>query len=105
VSDAGELARQLGELASSLGPAVRPVGSEAVLRSITETARQLFGVAACSPALLRVLDRDARRPEALHGLALLADVAEYAGRRSPRPRLDRRGATQPPHPRFTGCRA
>jgi GAF domain-containing protein len=52
VSDADELARELGELASSLGPAVRPVGSDDVLRSITETARQLFGAAACSLALL-----------------------------------------------------
>jgi GAF domain-containing protein len=31
---------------------VRPVGSEELLRSLTETARQLFGAAACSLALL-----------------------------------------------------
>jgi GAF domain-containing protein len=44
--------RELGELATSLGPAVRPSGSDDVLRSLTETARQLFGAAACSLALL-----------------------------------------------------
>jgi GAF domain-containing protein len=47
-----ELLRQLGELATSLGPAVRPAGSDELLRSLTETARQLFGAAACSLALL-----------------------------------------------------
>jgi GAF domain-containing protein len=52
VNDADELARELGELANSLGPAVRPVGSDEMLRSLTETARQLFGAAACSLALL-----------------------------------------------------
>ncbi|RKS68011.1 GAF domain-containing protein [Motilibacter peucedani] len=50
--DAAELARQLGELATRLGPAVRPVGTEALLSSITETARRLFGATACSLALL-----------------------------------------------------
>jgi GAF domain-containing protein len=52
VTEPGELVRELGELANSLGPAVRPVGSDEMLRSITETARQLFGAAACSLALL-----------------------------------------------------
>jgi GAF domain-containing protein len=47
-----ELLRQLGELASSLGPAVRPAGADELLRSLTETARRLFGAAACSLALL-----------------------------------------------------
>jgi GAF domain-containing protein len=47
-----ELLRQLGELATSLGPAVRPAGTEDLLRSLTETARRLFGAAACSLALL-----------------------------------------------------
>ena len=47
-----ELLLQLGELATSLGPAVRPAGSDELLRSLTETARQLFGAAACSLALL-----------------------------------------------------
>lgn len=47
-----ELLAELAVLASSLGPAVRPVGSEDLLRSLTETARQLFGAAACSLALL-----------------------------------------------------
>lgn len=47
-----DLIRQLGELASALGPAVRPVGSDELLRSLTDTARRLFGAAACSLALL-----------------------------------------------------
>jgi GAF domain-containing protein len=47
-----ELLRQLGELATSLGPAVRPAGADELLRSLTETARRLFGAAACSLALL-----------------------------------------------------
>jgi transcriptional regulator with GAF, ATPase, and Fis domain len=47
-----DLLRELGELATSLGPAVRPAGTEELLRSLTETARQLFGAAACSLALL-----------------------------------------------------
>jgi GAF domain-containing protein len=47
-----ELLRQLGELATSLGPAVQPAGTDELLRSLTETARRLFGAAACSLALL-----------------------------------------------------
>lgn len=47
-----ELLRELGELATSLGPAVRPAGTDELLRSLTETARRLFDAAACSLALL-----------------------------------------------------
>ena len=47
-----ELLRELGELATSLGPAVRPAGTDELLHSLTETARRLFGAAACSLALL-----------------------------------------------------
>lgn len=47
-----ELLRELGELATSLGPAVRPAGTDELLGSLTETARRLFGAAACSLALL-----------------------------------------------------
>ena len=47
-----ELLRELGVLATSLGPAIRPAGTDELLRSLTETARQLFGAAACSLALL-----------------------------------------------------
>ncbi|HEY7430395.1 MAG TPA: GAF domain-containing protein [Streptosporangiaceae bacterium] len=47
-----ELLRELGELATSLGPAVQPAGTGELLRSLTETARRLFGAAACSLALL-----------------------------------------------------
>src|SRR6201996_3663047 len=48
-----ELLRELGDLATALGPAVRPAGTDELLRSLTETARRLFGAAACSLALLR----------------------------------------------------
>jgi GAF domain-containing protein len=47
-----DLLRELGELATSLGPAVRPAGTDELLRSLTETAQRLFGAAACSLALL-----------------------------------------------------
>ena len=47
-----ELLRDLGELATSLGPAIRPAGADDLLRALTETARQLFGAVACSLALL-----------------------------------------------------
>ena len=47
-----ELLHELGELATSLGPAVRQAGTDELLRSLTETARRLFGAAACSLALL-----------------------------------------------------
>lgn len=47
-----EVLGELAQLASNLAPAVRPVGSDELLRSLTETARQLFGAAACSLALL-----------------------------------------------------
>jgi GAF domain-containing protein len=47
-----ELLRELGELATSLGQAVRPAETDELLRSLTETARRLFGAAACSLALL-----------------------------------------------------
>jgi GAF domain-containing protein len=46
------LLRELGELATSLGPAIRPAETDELLRSLTETARRLFGAAACSLALL-----------------------------------------------------
>jgi len=35
-----ELLAELGELANSLGPAVRPAGTDELLKSITETARR-----------------------------------------------------------------
>jgi GAF domain-containing protein len=52
VTNPEDLLRELGALAMSLGPAVRPTGTEELLRALTETARQLFGAAACSLALL-----------------------------------------------------
>ena len=47
-----DVLRELGELATSLGPAVRPAGTEELLRALAETARRLFGAAACSLAML-----------------------------------------------------
>ena len=47
-----ELLAEIGGLATSLGPAVQPAGTDELLRSLTETARRLFGAAACSLALL-----------------------------------------------------
>jgi GAF domain-containing protein len=52
VTTAEDLLAELGELATTLGPALRPVGSVELLASLTETARRLFGAAACSLALL-----------------------------------------------------
>ena len=49
---ADELLAEIGELANSLGPAVRPAGTDELLTSLTETARRLFGATACSLALL-----------------------------------------------------
>lgn len=49
---ADELLTELARLAAALGPAVRPVGADRLLASITQSARQLFGARACSLALL-----------------------------------------------------
>lgn len=42
----------LARVLTAMGPALAPQGSEALLRSITEAARELFGAQACSLALL-----------------------------------------------------
>ena len=42
----------LARVLTSMGPALAPRGSDALLRSITVSARELFGAAACSLALL-----------------------------------------------------
>jgi GAF domain-containing protein len=44
--------REVARVAEGLGPALAPVGHEELLRSITEAAKDLFGAAACSLALL-----------------------------------------------------
>jgi GAF domain-containing protein len=49
---AEELLAALADTANELAPAVQPVGADRLLRALTETARQLFGAAACSLALL-----------------------------------------------------
>jgi transcriptional regulator with GAF, ATPase, and Fis domain len=49
---ADDILQRLAALADSLGPALVPPGHDELLRSIAETARALFGAAACSIALL-----------------------------------------------------
>jgi GAF domain-containing protein len=73
-----ELLRELGQLATSLGPAVRPAETETLLRSLTETARQLFGAAACSLALLS--DDDS---ELLYTVAAGEGAGDVTGMRMP----------------------
>lgn len=57
-----ELLREPGELGTSLGPAVRPSRTDELLPSLTETARRLFGAAACSLALQSEDDSELRYP-------------------------------------------
>ena len=73
-----DLLAELGELATSLGPAVRPAGTEELLRSLTETARRLFGAAACSLALLS--DDDS---ELLYTVAAGEGAEDVTGMRIP----------------------
>lgn len=73
-----ELLRELGELATSLGPAVRPAGTDELLRSLTETARRLFGAAACSLALLSEDDS-----ELLYTIAAGEGAEDVTGMRIP----------------------
>ncbi|MGH2730146.1 MAG: GAF domain-containing protein [Actinomycetota bacterium] len=44
--------KEVARVAENLGAALAPVGHEELLRSITEAAKDLFGAAACSVALL-----------------------------------------------------
>lgn len=74
----GDLLRELGELATSLGQAVRPAGSEELLRSVTETARRLFGAAACSLALLSEDDS-----ELVYTVAVGEGAGDVTGMRIP----------------------
>jgi GAF domain-containing protein len=52
VTTAEELLAELGELAQAVGPAVAPPESDRLLTALADTARRLFGAAACSLALL-----------------------------------------------------
>lgn len=47
-----ELLSQLGDVAQALGPVVSPPETDRLLAALTDTARRLFGAAACSLALL-----------------------------------------------------
>ena len=73
-----KLLAELGDLASALGPAVRPAGTDELLKSLTETARRLFGAAACSLALLS--DDDS---ELLYTVAAGEGAADVTGMRIP----------------------
>lgn len=48
----GDVLRDLARVLTAMGPALVPEGSEALLQSVTEAARQIFGAQACSLALL-----------------------------------------------------
>lgn len=52
MTTADELLAELGRVAQALGPAVAPPGTSRLLTALTDTARRLFGAAACSLALL-----------------------------------------------------
>lgn len=52
MSEPPDVLADLSRVLSSLGPALAPRGSAELLRSITVSARELFGAAACSLALL-----------------------------------------------------
>ncbi len=73
-----DVLRELGELATSLGPAIRPAGTEELLRSLAETARRLFGAAACSLAMLSMDETELR-----YTIAAGAGADEVTGMRIP----------------------
>jgi GAF domain-containing protein len=52
VATAEELLAELGQLAQAVGPAVAPPETDRLLTALADTARRLFGAAACSLALL-----------------------------------------------------
>jgi GAF domain-containing protein len=55
-----DVLHRLSTLANELGPALVPPGHDELLESIAETARSLFGAAACSIALLE--DEESEEP-------------------------------------------
>lgn len=73
-----DVLRELGELATSLGPAIQPAGTAELLRSLAETARRLFGAAACSLAML-----SADETELHYTVAAGAGADEVTGMRIP----------------------
>jgi GAF domain-containing protein len=52
MSERDDVLGELGRVLTTLGPALSPPGSEALLNRITEAAKELFGAQACSLALL-----------------------------------------------------
>lgn len=52
MTTAEDLLAELGQVAQSVGPAVAPPETERLLTALADTARRLFGAAACSLAIL-----------------------------------------------------
>ncbi|HVE64744.1 MAG TPA: GAF domain-containing protein [Mycobacteriales bacterium] len=73
-----ELLAELGQLAGVVGPVFAPSGSRELLLSLTETARRLFGAAACSIALL-----DEETDELVYTTAAGAGAEDVTGMRLP----------------------
>jgi GAF domain-containing protein len=75
---AAELLAELARVATDAGPAIAPVGRDELLLSITDAARELFGAAACSLALL-----DDSESELVFHVASGAGAADVIGKRTP----------------------
>lgn len=78
MNGSGDVLREVAQVADDLGPALAPVGHTELLRSITETARSLFGAAACSVALL-----DETKTELVFYVASGAGAKTVEGMRMP----------------------
>lgn len=75
---AADLLAELARVATDLGPAIAPVGRDELLLSITDAARELFGAAACSLALI-----DDGGFELVFHVASGAGAADIVGMRTP----------------------
>ena len=76
--DQNEILNQVAQLANDLGPALVPTGHDALLESITEVARNIFGAAACSVALV-----DEESDELVFYVASGAGAEDVTGLRIP----------------------
>lgn len=78
---ADALLRELAVLARTVAPVVSPGGHEELLRSLTATARALFGARACSLALLEETDDDSADEELVYVAASGAGSDAIVGAR------------------------
>jgi GAF domain-containing protein len=78
MTTAEELLRELAETATALGPAITPVAPDELLRALTDTAREVFGAAACSLALL-----SEDESELVYTTAAGAGASDVTGMRMP----------------------